>query len=233
MKKVHRFFADLSWQGKQGEILDHETVHQLSRVLRIKPGEELVILDGKGEEFLVRVFEVKKHSVTVDLLGKKAILTEPITEVVLYASVLKRESFDWAVQKAVECGVSRIVPIISAHTIKTGIKQDRLQAIAKEAAEQCGRAKVPEVSHVMGFEQALAESRACDQILFADTYLPESESMQRARRVALFIGPEGGWSDEERAQAKSAGATALSLGKLVLRGETACAIGVHLLTSSR
>ncbi|MCA9389734.1 MAG: 16S rRNA (uracil(1498)-N(3))-methyltransferase, partial [Candidatus Magasanikbacteria bacterium] len=191
MKKVHRFFADLSWQGKQGEILDHETVHQLSRVLRIKPGEELVILDGKGEEFRVRVFEVKKHSVSVDLLGKKAILTEPIIEVVLYASVLKRESFDWAVQKAVECGVSRIVPIISAHTIKTGIKQDRLQAIAKEAAEQCGRAKVPEVSHVMGFEQALAESRACDQILFADTYLPESESMQRARRVALFIGPEG------------------------------------------
>lgn len=231
MKKVHRFFADLSWQGKQGEILDRETVHQLSRVLRIKPGEELVLLDGKGEEFRVRVNEVNKTSVSVDLLGRKAIMTEPAVQVTLYASVLKRESFDWAVQKAVECGVSRIVPIISVHTIKTGIKQDRLQAIAKEAAEQCGRAKIPEVSHTMSFEQAMADARACDRIVFADTYLPESEPMQRARTVALFIGPEGGWSDDERGQAKSAGATALSLGKLVLRGETACAVGVHRLTS--
>lgn len=231
MKKVHRFFADIVWNGKIGEIVDRETVHQLSRVLRMSPGEELELLDGKGMEYRVSIIEIKKNVIEVALLGQKKNTNEPVVQVTLYASLLKRESFEYAIQKAVECGVARIVPILSAHTIKMGAKIDRYQAIAKEAAEQSGRAKVPTVSPVMGFEQALRDAALLEHIYFADTYLPESEVSQKTKSVALFVGPEGGWTDEERELAKSAGATALSLGKLVLRGETACAVGVHVLTS--
>lgn len=231
MKKVHRFFASILWTGKTGEIIDKDVVHQLVRVLRVQVGEELEVLDGKGKEYRVRVYAIHKIKIEVDLLGTRENHNEPLKQVTLYVAVLKRESLEWAVQKAVECGVTTITPIITEHTIKTGVKQDRLQAIAKEAAEQCGRAIVPLVSAVMGFEQALQDATQQEYTYFADTYLPkvEESATSKAKHLALFIGPEGGWSDAEREQAKQQGAKNFSLGSLILRGETACAIGVYQL----
>jgi 16S rRNA (uracil1498-N3)-methyltransferase len=152
-----------------------------------------------------------------------AVDTEPARSVTLCCSILKRENFELVVQKATELGVSRIIPIIAERTVKTGLKMERLKAIAKEATEQSGRGVVPDISEPMSLTDALALP---GHKLFFHTGTQAHPALS-SDPALLFIGPEGGWSDRDVAAAVSAGCQVCSLGKRTLRGETAAIVACY------
>jgi 16S rRNA (uracil1498-N3)-methyltransferase len=228
--KVHRFIGPYDLRATE-IVLEDGAARQMSAVLKLRAGERVMLGDGQGREADYEIANVAKREVGLVRLGTaRRVETESEREVVLYAAILKRESFEWAVQKATECGVSEIVPVVTGRTIKKDVKLERLYEIAREAAEQSGRGVVPVIREPMKFEKAMQVAKG-DKVFF-DAGGSELDSRLRGndKRVNLFIGPEGGWTPEEADIAKRAGATIVSLGPRVLRGETACAVAVYLMT---
>jgi 16S rRNA (uracil1498-N3)-methyltransferase len=229
----HRFIGPFDLTQTSLRLFETELVRQVSLVLKLKPGEEIVLCDGKGKEAVVRLTTVEKKEVTGEVVERMKNTNEPTRHVVLYCAVLKRENFELVVQKATEVGVAEIVPLITRRTVKTGLKLERLRQIAKEAAEQSGRGVVPVVHEAIGFEEAIEQAKKLDQVFFLDmngSVIPLKTGIQpKQKAIGLFVGPEGGWDPDEVAQAKRAGFTSASLGKLVLRAETAAVVGSYLL----
>jgi len=245
--KRHRFIVPFDQTQTSLRLFETELVRQITLVLKLKVGEEIVLCDGKGKEAVVRLTSVEKKEVTGEVIERMENTNEPTRHVVLYCAVLKRENFELVVQKASEVGVAEIVPLITRRTVKTGLKLERLRQIAKEAAEQSGRGIVPVVHEAVGFEEAIEQARGNDGNWFLDVgatlavALPRGDGAGASDRVGtrpiptgeragLFVGPEGGWDPDEVAQAKRAGFTSASLGKLVLRAETAAVVGAYLMT---
>jgi 16S rRNA (uracil1498-N3)-methyltransferase len=227
--KTHRFIGPYDLQ-KTEIVLDDAASRQMASVLKLRTGESVVLCDGKGREAPYEILEIDRNEIGFARIGDAhRVESEPENAVTLYAAILKRENFEWAVQKAVECGVTRIVPVVSRRTIKKDVKQERLQEIAKEAGELSGRGIVPQVSGPMKFEDAVADAKSNHVNFFFDVSSDEPELRCRGS-VGLFVGPEGGWDEEEIGNAKRAGFTIASLGPRVLRGETACAVAVYLAT---
>lgn len=212
MKKVHRF------------VLPPEIAHQVRDVLKMRVGEQIDVTDGEGNEGRATIASMEK-GVEVEMDRFMPSATEPTGHVALYCSILKRENFEWVIQKATEVGASEIIPITSARTVKLGVKLERWQTIAREAAEQAGRGVVPTVREPMTLKEALAKAEGAK--IFFDVE-GEMAGRTKADRVSLFIGPEGGWDADEVAAAKEAGCVIASLGSLVLRAETAATIATYL-----
>ncbi|MBI3305850.1 16S rRNA (uracil(1498)-N(3))-methyltransferase [Candidatus Nomurabacteria bacterium] len=213
--KIHRFI---------GRIEDEEITRQIRDILKLRPGEHVTISDGKGDDKLVEITEVGKE-ITYKTI-KKLELVEPKREVSLYLAVLKKENFELATQKAVECGVSKIIPVITERTIKTGLNIERLEKIIKEASEQSGRSIVPTLSPISNFKDALENAKG-EKIIFhfGGTDFPKYRGVSS---LSIFIGPEGGFTEKEVEKAKASGFLVCSLGPLTLRSETAAIIGTYL-----
>ena len=230
MKKIHRFIGAYDLRATE-IVLEDATARQIGLVLKMKTGEHVLLCDGKGHEAEYEILKLGKGSVGFARLGEThEVGKEPEIQVTLYAAILKRESFEWAVQKAVECGIARIVPMVTRRTVKKDVKQERLQEIAKEAAEQSGRGIIPAVEEPVSFVDAFEDAKQNEKNYFLDVEAGEG-SLMPAASIGLFIGPEGGWDEEEIALAKKTGLVPVSLGSRVLRGETAIAIATYLTTS--
>jgi 16S rRNA (uracil1498-N3)-methyltransferase len=201
---------------------DKELIHQLRSVLKIGKGEKMILCDGKGiEAVFVSVPEGK--GMTFIREGSVRSAWTPRKHLTLCLSVPKKENLEIVVQKATELGVSKIIPMISARTVKTGVRNDRLIKIAKEASEQSGRGNVPEISDVMSFTECLSmDGRKI--ILHPDG----EKSGEISEADMVFIGPEGGWTDEELNSAASAAAVKVCLGPMVMRAETAAIVASFL-----
>ncbi|HEU0051409.1 MAG TPA: RsmE family RNA methyltransferase [Patescibacteria group bacterium] len=230
--KQHRFIIPFSVNGDRISVDDPDAVHQMRDVLQLKSGEVVLLGNGGGDEVEA---EIRSYGKTgIHLLQKRVYQNqnESSRQVVLFCSLLKRENFEWVVQKATEVGISCIVPVVCSRTVKLGLKMDRLRLIAKEAAEQSGRARIPLVQDLLPFDRALALAQENDRNYFFDLngmlFHPGMNSAERT--IGLFIGPEGGWEDRERANAEKAGGQIVSLGKLTLRAETAAVIASYLLS---
>ena len=229
MKKIHRFIGAYDLRATE-IVLEDASARQIAAVLKMKTGEHILLCDGKGHEAEYEILELGKGSVGLAQVGGvHEVEAEPEIHVTLYAAILKRESFEWAVQKAVECGVARIVPLVTRRTVKKDVKQERLQEIAKEAAEQCGRGVIPMVEEPMSLKEAMEDAKQNEKNYFLD--VEGEESLKSAASIGLFIGPEGGWDEEEISLAKKTGLSPVSLGPRVMRGETAVAIAVYLTAS--
>lgn len=228
MKKIHRFIGKYEIAADRLLLRDPGIVHQVRTVLKLRKGEKIVLADGAGHEALVTVENLAANGIEVSVDARRD-SDEPERQVTLYCAVLKRENFEFVVEKAVETGISRIVPVITARTVKQGIKQDRLEKIAHEAAEQCGRGIVPQVVEPMSFKNALKDAANLDVNYFFDAKGEEySRPKMLSATVGLWIGPEGGWEDFEIEAAKDNNFTLASLGKLVLRAETAATVAAYL-----
>lgn len=248
--KIHRFIGDFDLSKKEVEITGDEA-HQISQVLKLKTGEEIELCDKNSISTLVEIVSVSKKLVKVKIL-KKNNKKNALKNVTLFCSILKKENFELTVQKATECGISKIVPIISARTIKTGLNIERLRKIAKEAAEQSGRTSIPEISESVKFTPEKSETKSILFDITGASLLSKGELLHEkpcaGRRpeqskfsaenyasfsdnnsqLCIYIGPEGGWTPEEIEKAKSAGFAIASLGPLTLRGETAAIIASYL-----
>ncbi len=224
--RLHRFIIDSDLSHSPLTISDEGVLHQWQKVLRLKTGDKVVLCDGKGMECEATVESLESKHARLQLQQASPVEAEPKCSVTLYCSVLKRENFEWVVQKCTELGVKKIVPIITERTVKTGLKMERLRIIAKEAAEQSGRGIIPEISEPMNFFSALKEGKNHLNI-FYHTNEAEAESLKlKAESSNVWIGPEGGWTEKEAQLAQEHGFQMGSLGKLVLRAETAAVVAV-------
>ena len=232
--KIHRFIADIDLSPDTIRLQDEALVHQLGRVLRLQTGMLIQVCDGKGHEVILHITEITKTSVRGEVQERLTSQPESVRLVTLYAAILKRENMEWVIQKATEVGVHQIVPLITHRTIKQDIRLDRLQQIAHEATEQCGRGMIPFVSPPRLFREALVDASSHDQNFFFHTqdvtsYTKPKPLSSLAEKLGVFIGPEGGWDEEEMMMAMQAGLESRTLGTFVLRGETAAIIASYLI----
>jgi 16S rRNA (uracil1498-N3)-methyltransferase len=230
MKKHHRFIGKFGIDAERLLIRETSLVHQVRDVLKLRTGEGIVLSDGTGTEAICGIRAVDKGSIEVEVIERCA-CPEPTRDVTLWCAMLKAENFELAVEKAVECGVRRIVPVVTARTVKLGIKAGRLEKIAQEAAEQSGRGMVPSIDAPMKFAEAVKSAISLDENCFFDAsgedfFRPKTLS----RNIGLWIGPEGGWEDFELKSAALNRFSLYSLGKRVLRAETAATVAVFLST---
>jgi 16S rRNA (uracil1498-N3)-methyltransferase len=204
------------------ELRGEEAKH-LTRVLRVERGQLYEISDNQ-HKYLAEVTEAHKEGVRFAVREKLAAERET-PEITLYAAIIKFEHFEWGIEKAVELGVDRIIPVLTAR-VEKGLDRavpkrlERWRRIALEASQQCRRAFLPEIRNHISFRQALKSAEGVKYFLDEDR---SGAKLHPAAElpVAVLAGPEGGWTGEERSQAKEAGWTAVSLGPRVLRAETA------------
>lgn len=224
--KLQRFIGDFDLS--QATIIneDPDLFNQLKNVLRLSNGDKIILADGKGSEAEAEIQFQGKH-LSFRITGNKMRCSEPDKKVTLYCAILKKENFELVAQKATECGVEEIVPILSARTVKTGLRQDRLEKIIKEAAEQCGRGMIPQLGESVNLTEALVQAGEDTKILF-DKQGGEICVPAGIGKVSIFIGPEGGWTKEEIDMAREKGCVIASLGGLTLRGETAAIVASYL-----
>ena len=229
--KVHRFLIkNCNLSTRLLRFYDHEVVNQIKNVLKLRVGEELMVGDGNENEARVRILEIKKDFVEGEVLEVFKNTNELDAAVVLYCSLLKRENFEWVVQKATEVGVSEIVPVIAKRTIKLGLNIGRLEKIAKEAAEQSARGRVPVLHEALLLRDALQDAHLNMVNLFFDKSGKSSDdgTYLQGERIGVFIGPEGGWDESEIELAKEKKCRIVSLSPLTLRAETAAVVASYL-----
>jgi len=220
-----RFFVPLVLDGR-AEI-SGDDAHHLTRVLRVEAGQQYEITDSH-RIWLATIDVARKNMVQFSVLEE----LDPgpaLPDVTLYLALIKFERFEWAVEKATELGVTRIVPVNASRSEqglgKAAAKRvERWRRIAKEASAQSRRTRAPEIADPVSFAQAVQDS-ASNRIWLDenDRSRPfmQSVTLHPGDSTALMIGPEGGWSDNERVRFSEAGWTGASLGRSVLRTETA------------
>lgn len=230
-----RFFVD----PVQGDIatVTGADAHHLSRVLRVRMGEKLTLCDGRGTDYFGEVSAVSADAVQVTILERAATIAEPTLAVTLYQGLPKSEKMDFIVQKAVELGVSRIVPVMTGRSIvrlkadEAAKKQARWQKIAAEAAGQSGRGVIPKVGEVLSFSNAvkmLGEENAI--VCYEGGGIPISKTVDvDTKSLSIFIGPEGGFDLTEIEQLTEVGVRAVTLGNRILRCETASLVALSVI----
>jgi 16S rRNA (uracil1498-N3)-methyltransferase len=193
----------------------------LGNVLRLGVGAELLAFDGLSGEWLARISEAAKKRMVLSV-ERKTREAESIPDVWLAFAPVKRAQTDWLMEKATELGAARLVPVMTHRTVAERVRLDRLESIAIEAAEQCGRTRVPEIVEPMKLARFIEELDPARILYFADETGGEPlVSALREGPAAILVGPEGGFTDEERAFVRGSRASAISLGPRILRAETA------------
>ncbi len=220
---MHRFFVNHELDSELLTITNRDQLHQIRDVLNLQPSEQVIIVPGDGTEIVCEITSIDKKAVVLGALESRESKTESKRNITLYCSVLKRDHFELLVQKAVEVGVTKIVPLITERTVKLGTNRDRMLKIILEAAEQSGRVMLPTIDEPTPFKKVLQENVDNEIRFFFDFSDTQffSTDIGKTKNVGLFIGPEGGWTEAEQLFAKEKGCITRSLGSTVLRGETA------------
>jgi 16S rRNA (uracil1498-N3)-methyltransferase len=230
-----RFFVDQVHSGK-AEIQGEDARH-LTRVLRVEPGQRYEISDNRTV-YLAEIETARKEHVVFRTL-EKLDSPPPAVEVTLYAALVKFDHFEWMIEKATELGVTEVVPMESVRTEK-GLMQaafkrvERWKRIALEASQQSRRAYLPQIAEPAKLAEVLKRDLPMKLALDEEGGSPLAASLKKPLPpVALLVGPEGGWTDEERAAFLASGWTQISLGPLILRAETAALAALAVIQAER
>jgi len=223
-------------------IFSGEEAKYLADVLRMRPGETVMLCDGARTDFTCRITDITKDHVAVVFDAREPNSTEPPYEAVLYQALVKGDKMDLIIQKGVELGVSKIIPVACSRSIvridakDADKKTARWQKIAEEAARQCGRGRIPTVGQPVSFAAAVAQAGSGSDLVFlpwegekscplssvldswAETVSPKQGNHPV---ISFFIGPEGGFDPKEIDIADKAGVKTVTLGRRILRTETA------------
>lgn len=229
-----KFFVESSNVSADTIIIDDENVNHIKNVLRLSIGDEILINDRQGNDYkcIINTMDSQKIATHIEEIYQN--IAEPITQTTLFQSLIKGEKMEWVIQKAVEIGVTEIVPLCTTRCVvkmetpkKIQSKVERWNKIAEAAAKQSGRGIVPTVQMPMQYKEAINYAK-CHDILSIIPYEKEDKTsiktvlqQTNAVKYGVFIGPEGGFTEEEITQALEGGVQAVSLGKRILRSETA------------
>ena len=233
MKTVHRFFVPPSHIESGRVTLTADAARQLARVLRARSGDCIVVLDDSGYEYAVTLDSVNPKHASGVISDRYIGDGEPRLSITLYQGLMKADRFEYVLQKGTELGISRFVPIVSERTVARKVitpnRLTRWDKIIREAAEQAGRCRLPLLEDAVGFEQA------CDTVSkpaiigwecerdadIKSTLLRQRAYIEQAQSISIVIGSEGGLTDAEVAYALGRGIVPISMGRRILRAETA------------
>lgn len=228
---MQRYFISLDQKSTDSIKIIGEDVHHIKNVLRATIGDTLIACDGQGIDYYIKIKSIHRNEIECGILERHLSIAEPITKVTIAQSLPKKEKFEWILQKGTEIGAVRFLPFISERTVvkvdkkKMDHKVTRWKRIVKEAAEQAHRGKVPQVDAPRSWLELLDEIQRTDVAYIAYEKGGEALGTQLAstssRDILLVIGPEGGFTENEIAEAQERGAVAISLGSRILRTETA------------
>ena len=229
----HRFFIPPEWLTGSAVAISGPQAHQIARVLRMRPHDRVIVLDDSGWEFEVQLLAVQPEMVRGEVVSRQPVSGEPRTQITLYQGMLKSDRFELVLQKGTELGIVEFVPLITARTVALdrdapSKKQSRWQSVVQEAAEQSRRGRKPVLREATPFAQA------CEEVshYVGLKLLPWEEESQTSLRsvlraagpepkVYLFVGPEGGFSEDEVDLARGYDLQPVTLGRRILRAETA------------
>lgn len=231
---MHHFFTEPSRIRENDIFIEGADFNHMKNVLRMKPGEKVGISDGQGVDYTCEVDHFEEDAVVLRILSSEKSYSELASRITLFQGLPKGDKMELIIQKAVELGVWEVVPVATRRAVvklddkKAGKKVQRWNSIALGAAKQSGRSLVPEVKPVMTFAEALSYAEECDLVLIPYEMAEGMEktkavisSIRPGQRIGVFIGPEGGFDEEEVERAEAIGARPITLGKRILRTETA------------
>jgi 16S rRNA (uracil1498-N3)-methyltransferase len=242
---MHRFYGEERSLKRGGEIvLSAEESHHLARVLRVRAGDRVAVFNSLGDECVCEVAKADAKGARLIVIEKCAAERDPHATIALGAPLLKGDRFDLILQKSVEIGASRLIPFVSERTIaqprtkeQCAHKLRRWERLVREATKQCGRTKFMRVEMPMSFETMLAQAREArwKLLLWEKAEKPllsellwRLDGISPSDTVFLATGPEGGFAESEVASAQDAGFRVASLGKRILRAETAAIVALAL-----
>lgn len=234
---MHRFYLPPSQCQDSSLTLTGPEAHHALHVLRLRRDERLVVLDGAGHEFLCEARELGRDVIRLAVLQKNSIPPLPY-QLTLLQAIPKGRTMDTIIQKATELGAARVVPLLSERVVAqldeeaSADKAEKWRVVALEAIKQCGSAWLPQIEAPLSPKAFLARGEKCDLPLIAslqpDSLHPRvlfrrfyAERQRLPQSVCIWIGPEGDFTPAEMNSVKSAGALPISLGRLILRSETA------------
>jgi len=239
---MHRFFL-LDQRLVVGQTVDLSTLaHQLLQVLRLAVGTQILLLDNHGEQYTVELQTLGRNQAAGLILSQQREPAEPTLHLTLYQCSLKADKFEWILQKGTEIGVARFAPVISERSIvrpATALlkRYERWRAILREAAEQCGRGCIPTLDEPLSLPQAQAQATGLRLTLWegaAQMSVPSLGTILQQQRerwsagISLLLGPEGGFTHAEIIAAQNAGWQIASLGRRILRAETAALAAISV-----
>lgn len=231
--RVHRFYVSQPL-GEEVVISDVSIIKQWAKVFRYKKGDFVVLFNGNEGDITYCIDNISTKNATLVFSNKQPAYI-PEKNITLYLSVIKKDNFELVVQKATEIGVATIVPIISERSEKKGLNEERLNKIAIEASEQSGRGDIPTIMPIVSLSDVLDSNpphEAMYVLHMTGISLNENSiknKIDNSKNIALFIGPEGGWSDNEEKLFTDKNIISISIGKTTLRAETAAIVGCALL----
>lgn len=230
-KSAPRLFVDSVLAEDAPIEIEGSQAHYLGRVMRIAPGGVVILCDDRTGEWIARVSDVSKRSVTL-VPERLSRAREEVPDFILCAALLKKDRFDMVLEKAAELGVRQIQPVVTHRCVADKLNPERARTILTEAAEQCARTALPELASTVRLDALLRGWDAARVLFFADENGGEPAAQAFAANsgpAALLIGPEGGFDDGERAAIRAVPqARPISLGPRILRGETAAIAGTGL-----
>ena len=232
---MNRFFVDDPGAfSDRSVVITGQDVNHVKNVLRLKENDELIVSDGRGRDYHCRISGITNEEVVADICDICDNFSELSTEITLFQGFPKGDKMELIIQKTVELGVTRIVPVMTKRTVvklddkKAKKKTERYNMIAESAAKQSGRGMIPEVTMPVSFAEAVSMAEKLDMNIIP---YEEAEGVEYSRNIiksikgkkslGIFIGPEGGFAREEVEKALDAGALAITLGHRILRTETA------------
>jgi 16S rRNA (uracil1498-N3)-methyltransferase len=220
-KSLPRLFVRAALDEGAWIDLNAAQANYLGNVMRLSVGAELLLFDGTSGEWLARIAQAGKKRMTLSV-DRRTREPEAIPDVWLAFAPVKRTQTDWLIEKATELGAARLIPVMTQRTVAERVKLERLESIAIEAAEQCGRTRLPEIGAPIGLK-SLLDLRDERRLYFADESGGEPAVSAFEPGPALILtGPEGGFTDEERLAIRAApDSVPISLGPRILRAETA------------
>lgn len=241
---MHQFFVDDSQIGKEYVTITGSDVNHIRNVLRMKCGEKIRISSTGGQNLYCAVAELGEDFVQADILQEEAVLTELSSKIYLFQALPKGDRMETVIEKAVELGVYEIIPVAMKYCVvkldekKAANKIRRWQAIAESAAKQSKRSMIPRIHPVMSYRDALQYAKTCEINLVPyenqrgmKATKEALDAIEPGKSVSVIIGPEGGFSKEE-IEAARASMEVISLGKRILRTDTAGICVMSLLMSA-
>ncbi len=216
--KIHRFYTPDTALTHDFWFKNKDILGQWTRVLRFRPGQEVVLFDGVEHDKLYKITKILAAEAHLEHITDYARST-PKKNIYLFWSLLKKDKNDWVLQKCTELGVSHFIPLIADRSEKTGFNIERARKIVIEAAEQCGRSDIPAVRDAMHVSTAIEQYNGKVPLLVCEQ--GDSITETSLINVGVLIGPEGGWSDGEKQLFEDTHLAPLSLHDFTLRAETA------------
>ncbi|MCI1931146.1 MAG: 16S rRNA (uracil(1498)-N(3))-methyltransferase [Clostridia bacterium] len=236
-----KYFAVKENITKDSVLLTGDEARHLAVTMRVKTGDTITVCDGENTDYECIITEVEKDSVCAKIIECKRSDTEPETKITLFQGIPKSDKMEFIIQKCVEIGVCEIIPVATKRIVakmedekKAAKKTERWQKIAESAAKQSGRGIIPKIGKPISFKEALEKISVFESALIPyenehNFDLRKYVSENKAKKIGIFIGPEGGFDESEIQLAKDKGIKPVTLGKRILRTETAGMVAIAIL----